>query len=101
MGIPATMLMATAACALLVGSSFAGTLVGGKIPGDDTSSDQGAPGTFLCSDTAGVEAYCADQGVTPANGGKFHTVCINDFTYYPPISTPRECDVVAWINVEK
>ena len=76
-------------------------LIGPKVPGDDTKGDGGAGGTFLCSDTAGIEAYCADQGVTPDSGNKFHVVCINDFTYYPPVVTPRQGDVVAWVNVEK
>jgi hypothetical protein len=76
-------------------------LVGPKIPGDDTSADGGAPGTFLCNDTAGIEAYCADQNVTPEPGHKFHVVCINDFAYYPPVVTPQQGDVVAWVDVEK
>jgi len=75
-------------------------LIGGKIPGDDVTADGGAPGTFVCSDTAGIEAYCADHGVTPDPGHTFHEVCINDFSYYPPIITPRQGDVVAWVNVE-
>jgi len=77
------------------------SLSGVKTAGDDSAGDGGAPGTFLCSDTSGVEAYCADKGVKPDSGGKVHVVCINDFAYYPPVVTPRQGDVVAWVNVEK
>src|SRR5438128_345330 len=75
-------------------------LIGGKVPGDHDLTDGGAPGTFLCGDTAGVASYCADHGVSPDKGGKVWEVCINDFSYYPPVVTPRQGDVVAWVNVE-
>ena len=77
------------------------SVIGADIPRGETTSDAGAPGTFLCSDTSGVAAYCADQGVTPDEGGSVHLVCINDFAYYPAIVTPRQGDVVAWVNVEQ
>src|SRR5947209_19388582 len=83
------------------GASSSAGLIGPKIPGDDPTIDDGAPGTFLCGDTAAIAGYCADQGVTPDAGGKLHVGCINDFAYYPPIVTPRQGDVVAWVNVEK
>ncbi len=59
-----------------------------------------APGTFTCQDRAAVAQYCAAQGVVPDAGGQVLQVCINDFTYYPPLVTPRQGDVVAWVNVE-
>jgi hypothetical protein len=77
------------------------SVMGLTIPGDETTADAGAPGTFVCSDRSGVAAYCADQGITPDAGGKVHVVCINDFSYYPSIVVPRQGDVVAWVNVEK
>jgi len=83
-----------------VGTGQAGTLIGGLIPGSN-NGDGGAVGTFTCDDKQAVANYCADHGVAPDEGGKVWQVCINDFTYYPPVVTPREGDVVAWVNVEK
>ena len=71
-----------------------------NLPGDSTA-DGGTVGTFRCGDTSEIAAYCADQGVKPDAGGKVLTVCINDFVYYPPVVTPRQGDVVAWVNVEQ
>src|SRR5436305_827423 len=97
-------IMATAvavAALALGGEAFAG-LLGVPIPG--LGNDGGAVGTFTCNQRAAVADFCASEdggGITPDSGGKFWQVCINDFTYYPPIITPREGDVVAWVNVEK
>jgi hypothetical protein len=101
--------LVTAAAALVLAgcsggdgdSTTSSALVGVSVPGDETTTDGGAPGTFLCSDTGGVAAYCADQGVAPDAGGKVHVVCINDFAYDPSLVTPRQGDIIAWVNVEK
>lgn len=93
--------VAAAVVLAFAGRSHAGELVGGKVQGLLASRDGGAPHTFTCDQKKAVAAYCAHHGVAPDEGGQVLQVCINDFTYYPPIVTPREGDVVAWVNVEK
>ena len=46
---------------------------------------------------------CADRDALAAVCGRVPdiVVCINDFQYQPPVITPRQGDMVAWVNVEK
>ena len=90
----------------VVGTAFLGSAEAGLFTNGVPfiESNGAARHTFTCDQRKDVEKYCAsDDGgnQAPDEGGKFYQVCINDFTYYPPIVTPREGDVVAWVNVEK
>jgi hypothetical protein len=94
---------AIAVAAVAFGTNAYAGLLGVPVPGTD-KHDGGAPGTFTCNEPKRVAAFCASEDggrLRPDEGGKVWQVCINDFTYYPPIITPREGDVVAWVNVEK
>ena len=48
---------------------------------------------FSCTDRDALAKVC---GRVPDI-----VVCINDFQYQPPVITPRQGDMVAWVNVEK
>jgi len=70
-------------------------LIGPKPPGDDTKGDGGAGGTFLCSDTAGIEAVLRGAlvdglGLKPRNAFGPVRVAITGRRVSPPLFESME-----------